>query len=260
MNLNSLCGEVENVARSVGNFLKTEQHKLHLSEIQQKGIRNFVTYIDKDAEKQIVESLKGLIPEATFLTEEGTVSYAEGKYTWIIDPLDGTTNYVHGDTPYSVSIALMHEQEIVLGVVFDPISDEMYTAVKNGNATLNEKYINPSAQNSLTNAYIGFGIPYSLDEPGEIILKNTIEQFRTCSFRIKGSAAIEICYVACGRSDAYFHSGLAPWDVAAGAFILQCAGGKCSDFSRGNTYIFNKELVASNGHIHEEIMLKIIQN
>lgn len=258
MNIKNICIEVESIARSVGEFLKDEQVKLHKSDIEQKGTRNFVTHIDMEAEKMLVKELKKLIPDATFLTEEGTVSYAEGKYTWIIDPLDGTTNYIHGDTPYSVSIALIKDKEIILGVVYDPIADELYSATEKGEATLNGNPIKVSSHSTLTNGYIGFGIPYSLDNRGEKILRNAIEQFRKCSFRIKGSAAAEICYVACGRSDAYFHSGLSPWDVAAGTFILECAGGKSTDFSGGNDYIFNKEIVSSNGVIHKEIMEKII--
>lgn len=258
MNLHTVCEQVIEIARSVGEFLKTEQSKLQRSEIELKGTRDFVTHIDKEAEIMLVKQLEKLIPDATFLTEEGTVSYAEGKYTWIIDPLDGTTNYVHGDTPFSVSIALMKEKKVVLGVVYDPVADEMYSAVENGTATLNGKPIKVSVHNSLTNGYIGFGIPYSLDKRGEQILRKAIEQFHKCSFRIKGSAAVEICYVACGRSDAYFHSGLSPWDVAAGTFILHRAGGKSTDFSGGDNYIFNRELVASNGSIHAEIMEQII--
>ena len=258
MNIENIKDQVSQIARSVGEFLKNEQAKLRKSDIELKGTRNFVTHIDMEAEKMLVEKLEKLIPDATFLTEEGTVSYAEGTYTWIIDPLDGTTNYVHGDTPFSVSIALMKDKQIVLGVVYDPIADELYSATEKGKATLNGNAIKVSSHSTLTNGYIGFGIPYSLDARGEKILRNAIEQFRRCSFRIKGSAAVEICYVACGRSDAYFHSGLSPWDVAAGCFILECAGGKNTDFSGENNYVFNKELVASNGSIHQEIMERII--
>ncbi|MFA6795726.1 MAG: inositol monophosphatase family protein, partial [Proteiniphilum sp.] len=128
-----------------------------------------------------------------------------------------------------------------------------------GKAFLNDLPLQVSKQAMLENGYIGFGIPYSLDERGEQILQHAMKQFRKSSFRIKGSAALEICYVAAGISDAYFHSGLSPWDVAAGSFILQCAGGKCSDFSGGGNYIFGKEMVASNGAIHQEIMNLIIQ-
>ena len=116
-----------------------------------------------------------------------------------------------------------------------------------------------SEKNVLQNGYIGFGIPYNLTAEGEKILQNALHQFKKCSFRIKGSAAIEICYVACGRSDAYFHSALSPWDVAAASFILKCAGGCCTDFSDGDNYIFGKEIVASNGYLHQELMNEIIR-
>jgi myo-inositol-1(or 4)-monophosphatase len=258
IDIDKLRSNVEEIARIAGSFLKEQQSALRQSDIELKGTRNFVTHIDTEAERMVVEKLDGLIPDATFLTEEGTVEYADGRYTWIIDPLDGTTNYVHGDTPFSVSIALMKELRTILGVVYDPVADELFSACSRGDATLNGQPVRTSSQPTLTNGYIGFGIPYSMDEQGEQILRNAAEQYRKCSFRIKGSAAIEICYVACGRSDAYFHSGLSPWDVAAGTFILECAGGRCTDFSGGSDYLFNKELVASNGKIHQEIMEKII--
>lgn len=254
----NITNEVIQLARSTGAYLTAEQRSLQREEIELKGTRNYVTYIDKEAERMLVDGLSRILPEAAFLTEEETVIYEQREYSWIIDPLDGTTNYVHGDTPYSVSIALMHETKVILGVVFDPVADQLYVATGNGEATLNGKRLEVSRQASLTNAYIGFGIPYSLDSKGEAILTNAMRQFRNCSFRIKGSAALEICYVAAGISDAYFHSGLSPWDVAAGAFILECAGGRCSDFSGGDHFLFGKEMVASNGSIHQEIMQSII--
>ena len=259
MDLEKLCNEVKELALSTGAYLKTEQAALKKRDIELKGTRNYVTYIDKEAESRLVEGLSRLLPEAGFLTEEETVGFQQKEFTWIIDPLDGTTNYVHGDSPFSVSIALMKGKEIILGIVYDPLAEQMYYATGAGKAFLNDNPIEVSNHSTLVNGYIGFGIPYSLDERGEQILRNAMRQFRKCSFRIKGSAALEICYVAAGVSDTYFHSGLSPWDVAAGGFILQCAGGKCSDFSGGDNYIFNRELVASNGAIHQEIMETIIQ-
>lgn len=259
MDIEKLCNETVALARSTGAYLKTEQAMLKKHEIKLKGSRNYVTYIDKEAETRLVASLDKLIPEAGFLTEEGTVGFEEKEFTWIIDPLDGTTNYVHGDTPFSISIALTKRKETILGVVYDPVAEQMYYATGMGKAFLNGHPLVVSNHANLTNGYIGFGIPYSLDEKGEKILGNAMKQFRKCSFRIKGSAALEICYVAAGVCDAYFHSGLSPWDVAAGAFILQCAGGRCSDFSGGDNYIFNKEIVATNGVIHQEFMETIIQ-
>ena len=257
--MENLCEEVKKLARSTGEYLKTEQAVLKKNDIELKGTRNYVTYIDKEAESMLVEGLKKVLPEAGFLTEEATVTFEEKEFNWIIDPLDGTTNYVHGDTPFSVSIALMNGTKTLLGVVFDPVLNQMYCATGRGKVFLNEAPLQVSAHATLENAYIGFGIPYSLDTKGEEILKNAMKLFRRCSFRIKGSAALELCYVAAGVSDSYFHPGLSPWDVAAGAFILQCAGGKCTDFSGGVNYIFGREMVATNGLIHQEIMKSIIQ-
>ena len=257
--MEELCNKVTALARATGKYLKAGQAALSKKDIELKGTRNYVTYIDKEAEHRLVEGLGKIFPEAGFLTEEDTVQFVQKEFTWVIDPLDGTTNYVHGDTPYSVSIALMRGKEVILGVVFDPAADQMFYATERGKAFLNNVSLQVSTQATLVNGYIGFGIPYSLDMKGEQILQHAMKQFRNCSFRIKGSAALEICYVAAGISDSYFHSGLSPWDVAAGAFILQCAGGKCTDFTGGDNYIFGKEMVASNGAIHQEIMESIIQ-
>lgn len=257
--MENLCEKVKKIAREVGEYLKTEQQLLNKKDIEQKGTRDYVTYIDKKAEIMLVNGLKEIFPNIGFLAEEETVEFEETEYTWIIDPLDGTTNYVHGDSPYSVSIALKQGDKITLGVVFDPLANQMFSAISKGKAYLNGNLMEVSDHYTLKNAYVGFGIPYKLNERGEQILKNASEQFRNTSFRIKGSAALEICYVAAGVSDTYFHSGLSPWDVAAGAFILECSGGKCTDFSGGNNYLFGRELVASNGVIHPEIMKYIIQ-
>lgn len=257
--IETICNEAIKVAFETGKYLKEEQQKLSRSAVEMKSSRNYVTYIDKTAEKMAVEGLKPIIPDAGFLVEEETVEFKQKEYTWIVDPLDGTTNYIHGDTPYSVSIALMHNEKTILGIVYDPIAEELYTATSEQAAMLNQKPITKSEHKTLENGYIGFGIPYKLDAHGEDILQRATLQFRKCSFRIKGSAAVELCYVAAGKSDAYFHSGLAPWDVAAGAFILERVGGKCSDFSGGDNYIYGREIVASNGYIHQEIMENIIK-
>ncbi len=258
MDLKHTLDIVTEIAYKAGKYLKEEQTRLKLNSIETKSQRNYVTYIDKEAEKIIVSELSKIFPDTGFLTEEGTIESEIKEWTWIIDPLDGTTNYIHGDTPYSVSIALQYKQQIVLGIVYDPVADELYSASNISGAKLNENPIEISKTKSIQNAYIGFGIPYNLDKRGKGILYRTTLQYKNCSFRIKGSAAIELCYVAAGRSDAYFHSGLSPWDVAAGSFILERAGGKITDFNEGNNYIFGKEIVASNGYIHKEIIEQII--
>ena len=258
LDLNNILLQVCQSANLIGEYLVNEQAGLKQSEIEMKGARNYVSYVDKEAEKQLVTALKLVVPEAGFLTEEETVKHERKEYTWIIDPLDGTSNYVHGYAPYTVSIALMHNDETILGVVFDPVANEMFTAIKNEKALLNNQEIVVSKKDEIHNSFIGFGIPYDVTKDTQHILQNTWNHFGHASFRLKGSAAVEICYVACGRYDAYFHSGLSPWDVAAGIFILQQAGGKITDYRNGSNYIFGKELVATNSSIHSAIMKSII--
>lgn len=257
MNIENIYDNVKLLARSVGEYLVAEQAKLQRKDVELKGTRNYVTYIDKAAEERLVEGLQRLIPESGFLTEEGTVSFEEKEFTWIIDPLDGTSNYVHGDTTYSVSIALTHHKKTILGIVHDPVLDHMYHATEQG-AYLNSAPLSVSRHSSIENGYFGFGIPYSVDEKGKHVLERAMQQSGKCSFRLKGSAALDLCYVAAGVTDAFFHSGLSPWDVAAGAYIVACSGGTCTDFSGGDNFIFGKEMVASNGIIHNEIMNSII--
>lgn len=258
MNIENICTQVKQVAQLVGQYLLEEQQKLKMDDVELKGFRNYVTYVDKEAEKKLVKALQEIVPDAGFLTEEETVVSEEKELMWIIDPLDGTTNFIHGGTPYSVSIALMRNNKAILGVVSDPVANQMFSATGADKVFLNDKPIKVSNHATLENAYIGFGIPYHLDSKGENIILNATTHFRRGSFRMKGSAAIELCYVACGMYDAYFHSGLSPWDVAAGAFILQCAGGVCTDFSNSDNYIFGREIVAANKNLHREIMDNII--
>lgn len=259
MDVDKLITEVRKLAHSVGAYLKNEQDELKRKDVELKGTRDYVTYVDKTAEEMLVAGLQKILPESGFLTEEGTIAFEKKTYTWIIDPLDGTSNYVHGDTTYSVSIALTKGDETVLGVVYDPVVDQMYWATTGKGAYLNETPISVSLHASLENGYFGCGIPYRLDDKGERILQRAMKQFRKASFRIKGSAALDLCYVAAGVTDAFFHSGLSPWDVAAGTFILIQAGGTCTDFSGGDNFIHGREMVASNGTIHEVIMQSIIR-
>lgn len=258
LDLNNILDQVCQTANLIGKYLVNEQAGLTAKQVEMKGARNYVSYVDKEAEKQLVTALKKIIPASGFLTEEDTVEYEKKDYTWIIDPLDGTSNYVHGYAPYTTSIALQHNDETILGVVYDPVANELFTAIKGQKALLNNKEIAVTSKDEIYNSFIGFGIPYNVTKEAQNILQNTWKHFGTASFRLKGSAAVEICYVACGRCDGYFHSDLSPWDVAAGAFILQQAGGKVTDFKNGDNYIFGKQLVATNTAIHPAIMKSII--
>ncbi len=258
MDLDVICKEVVKISRNTGKFLKEEVNKLKSSDIESKGVHNFVTYVDKNAEKQIVSELKKLLPEAGFIAEEGTETSKADEYNWVIDPLDGTTNFIHQLPCYSISIALMKNHEVVLGVVYEINQDECFYAVKGGGAFLNGESISVSNAKTIYDSLLATGFPYY----DYSRIENYIELFvwflrNTHGVRRFGSAAVDLAYVACGRFDGFFEYSLNPWDVAAGSLIVEEAGGKVSDFKGGVDYLFGKEIVAGNSNIYEEFISKI---
>lgn len=253
MNLEKLCTEVCKVAKETGDFLRNERANFSTSSVEVKGLNNFVSYVDKEAEKQIVEKLRKLLPEAGFIAEEGTAENNNEKYRWVIDPLDGTTNFIHGLYPFAASIALMENEEVVIGVVYEVGLDECFYAWKDSKAYCNSKEIQVSDVKSLKDSLVATGFPYTNFDKlqryfnsMEFILRNSHGARRL------GSAATDLAYVACGRCEAFYEYALSPWDVAAGVLIVERAGGKVSDFSSGKNYIFGRELVASNANTFKE--------
>jgi myo-inositol-1(or 4)-monophosphatase len=203
--------------------------------------------------------LTEIIPGAGFIAEEGTDSEGTNEYKWIIDPLDGTTNFLHGLPIFAISIGLTRKEQTILGVVYEVSHKECFHAVEGGKAYCNEKEIHVSRVQSLNESLLATGFPYYHTEKKENyleIIRIFLEQ--THGIRRLGSAAIDLAYVACGRMEGFFEYNLKPWDVAGGAFILQQAGGKVTDFSGGNNFLFGGELCAAGG-VHEE-MLKVIQD
>lgn len=262
MDLQSINQEVIALCRTVAKFIRTESENFDRARIEQKEkFNNLVSYVDKEAEKIIVSALKKILPTAAFITEEGTVEQSKTKeYNWIIDPLDGTTNFLHGLPVYAVSIGLIHKQETILGVVHDIVHDESFHAVKNESAFCNDRVIQVSAAQSLSESLLATGFPYYNFEKTDAYL-DIIKTFldKTHGIRRQGSAAMDLAYVASGRMDGFFEYNLNPWDVAAGALIVQQAGGVVTDFSGGNNFLFGGELCSSNKSIHKE-MLEVIQS
>ena len=253
MNLEKLCAEVRNVAKSAGAFIAGEREKFNLEDIEVKGKANFVSYVDKQAELMIVESLRKLIPDSGFIAEEGTAESKDEKYKWIIDPLDGTTNFVHSLPPFAVSIALMDEEELVLGVVYEITQDECFYAWKGSKAWLNGKEIRVTTASTTGDSLIATGFPYSaMDMLDPFIVSMRYFMIHSHGLRRLGSAATDLAYVAAGRFESFYEHGLKPWDVAAGAVILRQAGGKVSDFNGTNQFLFNGEIVASNSSYYDE--------
>jgi myo-inositol-1(or 4)-monophosphatase len=240
-------------ARKAGEMLK--RHLTDVRDISFKGSVNLVTNFDRQAQDQIVASLSSRFPQHDFLAEEDLSQERGSPYRWIIDPLDGTTNFAHGFPVFSVSIALMHAGEIILGVVFDPSREEMYSAVKGKGAFLNGKEIAVSSTSELDKGLLATGFPYDV----RTSRRNNLDHFTNFAVRAQavrrcGSAALDLSYVACGRFDGFWELKLAPWDVAAGILLVAEAGGRVSDFQGKTPDIFGKELVASNDRIHGEML------
>ncbi len=260
LDLEELCSDVIELSREVGIFIKVEESKVTIKDIEEKSLNSLVSYVDKTAEQKLVTELAKLLPEAGFIAEEGTSTKQGKNYNWIIDPLDGTTNFLHGIPTYSVSVALRHKNEIILGVVYEVNRDECFYARKGVKAFLNGVEIQVSQTKNLGDSLLATGFPYydfeKIDDYFNL-LKHLAKKTR--GVRRIGSAAVDLAYVACGRFDAFFEYSLSPWDVAAGAFIVQQAGGKVSDFKSGQEWLFGKEIVASNLNIEHNLIRLIHQ-
>jgi myo-inositol-1(or 4)-monophosphatase len=242
-------------ARTAGAFMQQELLKIHAADIEAKGKNNLVSYVDKTCEKIIVDILSASLPEAGFITEEDTRTDGDKEYRWVIDPLDGTTNYLHKLPVYSVSIALLHHNTPVVGVVYEVPADAMFTAIAGGGAFLNNRPIHVSPVTALQHSLLATGVPYSFYDFIDKFLELFKHLMQQChGIRRLGSAAIDLCYVACGRFEGFYEFRLNPWDVAAGGLIVMEAGGKMTNFYNDPDFIFQSSLVATNGHIHSELM------
>jgi len=253
MNLKQITQEVNRIARETGTFIRQEREKFTLSDVEIKGLNSLVSYVDKEAEKRIVKELRTLVPDAAIIGEEDDYK-DQGEYTWIIDPLDGTTNFVHGIPTCAVSIALMKSNEHQMGTVYEVSLDECFYAWKGGGAWLNDHPIHVSRQSEFSKSLIATGFPYYDFRYIQQYLDLLSELMKhTHGLRRLGSAATDLAYVACGRFEGFYEYGLSPWDVAAGAIIVREAGGTVSDFSDGEDFVFGKEIIADNSHIHQPL-------
>jgi len=221
-----------------------------------KGFNDLVSYVDKEAEKKIVSGCREILPESGFITEEGTTEKASGEsYIWIIDPLDGTTNFVHGLPAYCVSIALLLNGELLLGAVYEPNRDELFHAIRGEGAWCNEERIFVSERKRLADSLLATGFPYHDFGKMETYLHILNDFMQTThGLRRIGSAAIDLVYTACGRFEGFFEYNLNAWDVAAGALIVREAGGIVSDFKGGDEYLFGRQLIAATPLVHQGML------
>ncbi len=255
MNYEKICNQVLKVAKKVGKYVYNERGSIPFEGVEAKGKHNFVTKVDKEAERRIIDELQKIIPGSGFIAEEGTSTKKGDVFNWVIDPLDGTTNFIHGAPPVAISIALMEKSEIVAGAVYEIFLNELFYAWKGSPAFLNGKKIYVTKTKKVKDSLIATGFPYNNFDRLTPFMKS-LEYFfnNTHGVRRLGSAATDLAYVACGRYEAFYEYNLNPWDVAAGAFIIQQAGGKIADFNGCNNYLFGQEIVAANADMFDEFL------
>lgn len=253
MNLQEITSQVSALARQTGEFVRKAAAEFNRDSIEYKGLNDMVSYVDKESEIRLVEGLKKILPEAGFIAEEGTGEKTDNQeFAWIIDPVDGTTNYMHGVPVFAISIALQQNDKILSGVVYEINRDECFAAWLGGGAYLNESPIKVSSAKHLKDSLIATGFPYydfELMDNYISILKELMQ--KSHGLRRFGAAAVDLAYTACGRFEGFFEYNLKPWDVAAGTLIVQEAGGFVSDFKGGDDFVFGRELIAGCGMFSE---------
>lgn len=244
-------------ARRAGSVIMRHLDHLDRLTIEQKGRADFVSEVDRLAESEIIQILHQAYPDTSVLGEESG-AHAGNDFCWIIDPLDGTTNFLHGYPQFSVSIALRHKDKLEQGVVFDPLKNELFTASRGNGAHLNDRRIRVSHVQQLELSLIGTGFPFRSFADLDMWLA-TFKTFisEASGVRRAGSAALDLAHVACGRFDGFWEFGLKPWDMAAGCLLIQEAGGLISDIRGGHAYLDSGNIIAGNPKIHAEMISKI---
>ena len=259
MHLENLTNEVIGIAKQAGYFIRQERKNFDANKIEYQGLNDLVSYVDKTAERIIVSDLEKVLPEAGFITEEKTTTKIGQRYNWIIDPLDGTTNFIHGIPSYSVSIALQEYDELIIGVIYEVNLDECFYAWKGAPAYLNGEEIKVSNNPRVGNSLLATGFPYYDFEKQPAYIALFTELMKSChGLRRLGSAAVDLAYTACGRFEAFYEYNLNPWDIAAGVVIVRQAGGDIVNFNGGDEVLNTRQLLATNGKITGE-MLNVIQ-
>jgi myo-inositol-1(or 4)-monophosphatase len=240
-------------AREAGAFLTSRfRHRLT---IEKKGEINIVTDVDRKSEELVRRIIKERFPDHAFKAEEGTETQNNSPYLWLVDPLDGTTNYAHGFPVFCVSVALLKDGELLAGCIYNPNLDECFTAERGSGACLNGQMIKVSQVQSLDSAFLATGFPYDIRETDETNLKE-FAAFSVSSLAVRraGSAALDLAYTACGRFDGYWEFKLSPWDIAVGILLVEEAGGKVTSWTGGKYELSRGEILASNGLIHDQMI------
>lgn len=252
--LQALTVEVCNASRKAADFIRSQVGKVENSQIEAKEQNSLVSYVDKNAERILVEALTPLVPSPGFITEEDTVQNSSNEYTWIIDPLDGTTNFLQQIPIFSVSVALAHNGEIIIGCVIDIMQNNCYYAWQGGGAWLNGKRIHVSKRSEMSESIIATGFPYYKPDTLHLLadlFREVLAHAR--GIRRLGSAALDMTYVACGKMDAFYETQLNAWDIGAGTILVREAGGTVTDFEGNGDFVTKRQLIASNTLLHPKI-------
>ena len=245
------------IAREAGSYIRKERAGFSVEKVERKHAHDYVSYVDKGSEQLIVKALRELLPEAGFITEEGSAGHTDEQFVWVVDPLDGTTNFIHGFAPYAVSIALCKGRQIVVGVVYEIVSDECFYAWQGGGAWVNGQSLHVG-KSEINDALLCLQLPYNSDSYKPVI-KHLIDYFygNVGSIRMIGSAAIALCYVAAGRLDVYAERYIGQWDYMAGALIVQEAGGRVTNYAGEDYFMEGDSVVATNGIVHQNLLTAI---
>jgi len=255
----NLVGILENakpIVRDTGIWIQSMVNQIGESDIQYKGTNDLVSFVDQTAEIRLKEGLLAILPEAGFVAEESASDYSEvgDGYYWVIDPLDGTTNFLHRLPIYAVSVGLIYNKQPILGLIYEPNRDELFYAAKGHGAYLNNQVIQVSQQALMSKSLLATGFPYYDFSYQDRYLALLKELMRTShGLRRMGAAAIDLAYMACGRFEGFFEANLKPWDVAAGKIIIEEAGGRVTNFSGGDSVIFEGEIIGA-GPIFDEFL------
>lgn len=251
LDLKQLTADICRIATETGHFLKEERKNFCREQVVEKQTHDYVSYVDKESERRLVAALSALLPQAGFIAEEGSATYNDEPYCWVIDPLDGTTNYIHDNAPYCVSIALRNRTELLIGVVYEVCRDECFYAWKGAKAFLNGEEIRVSQVQEVKNAFLIIELPYN-----HHLYKRTAEHLlhklygEVAGIRMNGSAASALCYVAAGRIDGWAEAFIGRWDHSAAALIILEAGGRVTDFYGSEQFLEGHHIIATNGHLH----------
>lgn len=248
-------------ARRAAAVINRASFDIDRVKVTEKGHNDFVTEVDKAAEMAIIEVLKNAYPDHAILAEESGASanlHDENENVWIIDPIDGTTNFIHGFPQYCVSIALQQRGQITQAVVYDPTRNDLFTATKGAGAYLNEKRIRVSRRDRMADALIGTGFPFrDTSHLDEYMKMFRIMTERCAGLRRPGAAALDLAYVAAGRLDGFFEKGLQPWDVAAGSLLITEAGGIVGNFSGESDYLYKGDVIAGTPKIFAQMIAQL---